>query len=113
MMDSHDAISQLEDRITRLERANRRSRLVAMLLGAFLGLAVLTGQSPNGPTIIGDPQGAHLALSPTDIAMYGRSGTQVLADIHGFDYGGAVRIYDAAGKERTYTGRVLRQRLRI
>lgn len=100
----HEVISSLEARIATLERANRRGRLVTTMLGAFLGVAVLTGQAPTSPTLIGDVNGAHIALAPTGITIYGRTGTQVAVDIRAYDYGGGIKMYDVAGKQRSYEG---------
>ena len=64
----------LEARIDRLERAYRRASTAALVLGALIAITALTGQAASAPTVIGNPRGTHIALMPTGIKVYDKSG---------------------------------------
>ena len=74
-MTEQDTITtRFEARLGRLERNYRRMTMLATMFASLSVIAVLTGQSPAGPTIVGDPSGARTAITPSGVIVYDARG---------------------------------------
>jgi hypothetical protein len=117
--------TRFEARLGRLERNYRRMTMLATMFASLAVIAVLTGQSPAGPTIVGNPGGARTTIAPDGVRVYDSSGVVRLDmtiegptpgfGVHGTDgkyvvavdggkTGGLVQINDASNNERAYLG---------
>lgn len=93
--------ASLEERVASLERGYRRMRLTAIACGAIAVVCVLTAQTSNGPTVIGNPRGARTEISASGVQVYDADGKK-RTFLGTFPTGNAgLELYDKAEKTRT------------
>jgi len=125
-MNDPGVLSSLEQRVAALESAYRRTRFAAVVFGAIAAVTILTAQSPSGPTVIGDSQGAHTTIGPDGVYVFDAQGKQRLrmrvgsngipgfsvatADgkdvvaVNGGSFGGFVNLSANTGTKAAYAG---------